>query len=329
MKPRYLKKKKIFGVQWVIAAVVVLLICTVSVILIKNDGADTVQTEVQETENPTTCATEAASELIVQSASEETEMIEVVPAGQLDFLHGQIQTPYLTLHYPESFEDYLLVINSCISPYTLEFYAVLPDKPEQRIFDLYMGDGSDGNLGVVVTDAGEIPIGMTVYSLALNETWSEGERDTVFAMQEAANELISNLNISYSQEGEQSPVLGNSEQNTKIVQYLRIETPYCDLEYPAFYADKLYLEETESEDVYSVAFYCDLEDREPILMFTVLFGGDEGEQLGIVTSANGITVPLNILMNMPSEEGLENEELDILYSMQEAVNQLVQRLPLQ
>lgn len=327
MKPKYLKKKKVSGLKWVLISVILPLILVIALMIaFMNAGQEQdMPSDSQTSENDATETTEAIDEMI----SEETVANVKETLALLEFKNGEIQTPYLTLYFPECFQDYLLIANNSNDPYILEFYAMLPEKTEQRIFDVCMGTGADGNLGVVVTDAGDIPVSMTVYSFVPDDTWNQGEIDTVLAMQEAANELIHGLGISDEAEKNNAPALKDAPEETTIVNFLQIETPYCLLQYPAIWADWLHTEQAEHEDVYRVEFYCSLEGYEQLLMFTVLFGGDEGEQLGVVTNTEGITVPVNILMNAPSKEGLQDEELEILYSMQEALNYLIQQLPLQ
>lgn len=327
MKPKYLKKKKTSGLKWVLVSVILVLILAIAFMMIfKNAG--------QEQETPDDLQTHETTATETTNAADETTSEETVAGVKtavtlVDFKNGEIQTPYMTLHYPESFEDHILIANNSNDPYVLEFYAVLPEKTEQRIFDISLGDSTDGVIGVVNTDMGEIPVSLTVYSFAPDNTWSEGEIDTVLAMQEAANDLIAGLDISNVTEENNAPVLKDAPEEITIVNFLQIETPYCMLQYPAIWEEWLHTEQKESENVHRVEFYCCLEEHEQLLMFTVLMGGDEGEQLGVVTNADGITVPVNILMNTPSEEGLREDEKEILYSMQEALNQLIQQLPLQ
>lgn len=322
MKPKYLKKKKkSVGGLLILIAVIVLVI---AIALISMLGS---KSEAEETTANTQAATESIPLETEQTEPEVTQTKVQESLNFLSFENGEIQTPFLTLHYPEMFEDYLLIANSSSDPYILEFYAVLPERTEQRIFDICLGSGSDGNLGIVETAAGAVSVSMTVYSFDPDETWTQGEIDTVLAMQEASNELVSNLSISHGNET-QTPDFEEAPKETTVVNFLKIETPYCELRYPAVWTETLHTEENENDGIYRVDFYCSLEGHENLLIFSVLLGGDEGEQLGIVTNEAGITVPVNLLMNTPSEEGLQANELEILYSMQEAVNQLIEQLPL-
>lgn len=328
MKPKYLKKKKIPGWIWVLILAILLIAGVVAAFVLTDAGqepAEQPSSGPQASEEPSSNPDETQD----TSVPEESTEAPKDPPVLVEFENGRIQTPYLTLYYPESFEDCLLVTNSCQSPYTLEFYAVLPERTEQRLFDLSLGAGADGNLGTVTTEAGQIPVSATVYSFTPDSTWEQGQIDTVLAMQEAFNELIGKLGIVSEAGGNDAPAVKEEPGESAPVYFIQVETPYCTLYYPAPLADRLSVSQVGSEDVHRVEFYCNLEDHEPLLMFCVLFGGDEGEQLGVVTNADGITVPVNILMNTPDEDALQPEQLEILYAMQEAVNQLIEYLPLQ
>lgn len=323
MKQKYLKKKETPQRKWVlIGTVLTLALAAVFALVFGNSGQKQAVPSPSETSETTPSqAQETAAEEPTSKARDAVTLME--------FKDGRIELPDLTLYYPESFEDCLLVANISREPYILAFYAVLPEKAEQRIFDVCVGAGSDGNLGLVATDKGDIPVSMTLYSFDPDDTWDEGEIDTILAMQEATNELINRLDISDERTENRAPAVKEVPEETAVVNFMQIETPYCILQYPASWEDRLSVEHFESEDVYRVAFYCHLEGHEQLLMFTVLLGGDEGEQMGVVTNAKGITVPVNLLMNTPSEDGLQDDELEILHTMQEAVNVLIQQLPLQ
>ncbi len=327
MESKKLKEKESSGFKRVSIGIIVLLLIAVSALItVFND--DRQENQVTSGSSAVVNSTLETSQVTDGMMIEERIGNEKDILSILEFKNGEIQTPYLTLYYPESFEEYLLIANSCRDPYMLEFYAIIPNRMEQKIFEVCLGTDFNGNMGVVTTDKGEISVSMTIYSVVTDDTWSESEIDTIFAMQEAVNELIWRLGISSNNAGNSDLILKKSSEENNVINFLKIETPYCVLPYPAVWADRLYIEQIETIDTYRVEFYCKLEEHEPLLMFTVIFGGDEGEQLGVIIDAEENTIPVNIIMNAPSKDGLVDEELDTLYSMQEALNQLIQQLPL-
>ena len=68
--------------------------------------------------------------------------------------------------------------------------------------------------------------------------------------------------------------------------------------------------------------------HEPVLLFSIYVGGDEGEQMGAVMGEDGIPVPVNLLLTELDLTGWSAEDADLMYTMQEASNQLVDMLPL-
>lgn len=247
----------------------------------------------------------------------------------VELVDGQIQTPYGVLHYPEGLADHLIIANTSQQPYTLEFYAVLEDKEDLRLFDVSLGEGSGGNMGVVIMEGAEIPVSVTIYTLITDDTWTSGEVATVYAMQDAVNDLLDQLTFKSEETEPDVPVVTPQPDNSGTINNLQIETPYCTLYYPARFADTVRYDIDEShEEIYKVHFYSQIDGREDQLLFSIYFGGDEGEQLGVVMSSNGTPAPVYLVVSALNLDGWDEAEMKILYSMQEACNELIERLPL-
>ena len=242
---------------------------------------------------------------------------------------GQIQTPYGAINYPESLADHLLVIQTSQQPYTIEFYAVMEEKQELHLFDISLGEDSGGNMGLVTTPEGEIPLNVTIYTLALDESWTEGEVITVYAMQDVVNDMIEQMGPKTEDGKHESSVISQQPDNGATIHNLEIETPYCTLYFPARWSGMMTYEyDNTQEDTYKVHFYSRIEGRENQLLFSIYLGGDEGDQLGAVMSSNGIPVPVNLLIAELNLDGWNAEDAETVYTMQEASNELIARLPL-
>lgn len=304
-------------------AVVLLLVAVIAVMII----SITRQQEMPQTEPVVTVA---------ETTVPETEPVEVViqkPVVRdydvVELVDGEILTPYGSLHYPEGMADHLLVVNTSQQPYTLEFYAVMEEKQELRLFDISLGEGSGGNMGMVMTPEGEVPLNVTIYELTTDETWTEGEVITACAMQDVVNELLEQMAPRAEEAKSEAQVVLRQPEDDSTMHNLEIETPYTTLYYPARWANTVSdVHDDTQAGIYKVFFYSRLEGREDQLLFAVYFGGDEGEQLGAVLDQEGVPVPVNLLMAQLQTEGWETEETEILFSMQEAANQLVAKLPL-
>ena len=275
---------------------------------------------------PTVPETQAVTEAPAEVPTEAEEMTAVEIA---EFADNEIQTPWFTLYYPEAFADLLVVANTGKDPYVLEFYAMLEDRPEQRLFDVRLGKGLEGNMGIVKTDAGDIGVDMTIYAFTPGEDWTRGETDTVLAMQDAANDMLERLDLTEAPKKQEDTVVEQEKPESSILNSTDITTPYCTLEYPLIWQEYLVVEQTERPDgVCEVAFYGKVEGKRKCLLFTFLFGGDEGDQLGALLADDDSLVTVNLLMAEPELKGWREEDKQIIYAMQEAVNDVIPWLPL-
>lgn len=229
-----------------------------------------------------------------------------------------IETPFLTLYIDSIIADHLSVVHHTEQPYTLSFYAILDRKPEQPVFDILLGDGADGNLGIIETECGNVPASLTIHAFTPDESWTQDEINTVHAMQEAANDLIGQL--TFCQATPETPEV-DSPADTAI------DTPFCTLYYPETWNDSLQVEQTEETNYY-VRFRAALNGNPPVLLFTLIFGGDEGEQLGAVQDDRGEYVPVNLVIENLENCSCSDAEAAILYEMQEAVNSMIAQMPL-
>lgn len=317
---------------WVLALAVIALVAELAwVVSMMKEKNETLLPDTTEATPETTAAvTEATEET---HTVPETTVPETTgaPVEIEEYAGSEITTPYFVLQYPEELADHLTVVKTSDSPFTLEFYAMLEDRPEQRIFDIRLGKDISGNMGMVKTENGDIRVELILYRFVPGEDWSEGEINTVLAMQEAANDMLLKLNLAEIPQGGSQSVPVETAPESSIVNMTSIKTPYCTLRYPVRWKDYLVTEQTENQEtgVYSVAFYCQVESKEKCLLFTVLFGGDEGDQLGAIVQDGGEFVTVNLLVAKPDLTGWPEEDTQILYSMQEAINDLIAELPLQ
>ncbi len=318
-------KRNMKRIRNFLLAVVFLLIAVIAVMLVcitrqeKPEMPETVPaTTVAETTPP---ETQPAEVVISKRVVRDYDVVELVD--------GQITTPYGTLSYPEGMADHLLIANTSQQPYTLEFYAVMEEKQELRLFDISLGEGSGGNMGTVMTPAGEVPLNVTIYELTTEETWSEDEITTAFAMQDVVNEMIEQMVPRAEETKNEMPVVHSQPEDVSTIHNLEIETPYGTLYYPAQWANTVhYTQDDTQEGVYKVFFHSRIDGREDQLLFAVYFGGDEGEQLGVLLGQDEVPVPVNLVLAPLQTEGWETAEAECLFGMQEAANQLVEKLPL-
>lgn len=287
-------------------------------------AAPTVAPTTEPTQAPTTEPTVApTTEPTMPPATEPTTEPTEAPEDNVLYGTGTVDTPYLILYYDDAFADHIKIVIEENMPYTVAFYACLEGLEEQHLFTIYMGAGADGNLGVIQTACGQVPVSIVFGEIDADTEWSADERNTIFAMQDAANDLIDQLMMHRVQDEPSDPTLP-----TEGAEYTEIDTPYCTLSFPEVWQAYLRVEREETAEDYRVLFYGQMEDKYPVLLFTIIFGGDYGEQMGAIITDNGQIIPVNIDMKELSLSGYTDAEMTILYSMQEAANQLISELPL-
>ncbi len=293
----------------------------------RNETNNMDSTALQQTENATSVETTLTEDTTI---SEETKLTEdTTPAESiLTEDTGIIDTPYLNLYYDQAFSDYLLVIHNEGPTYRLEFSASLDGKPDQRLFDIAFGQDTDGNLGAIEVNAEIIPVSMVIYAFDPDDSWTQDEINTIFAMQEMTNALIDQLMIYQTQDDYKGPVVSTVVPEPNYIKTTTITTPYCNLYYSSPWTDYLHIEKAEGDD-YRVLFYGQLTDKSPVLLFTIIFGGDSGEQVGAIIANQSQIVPVNIMLEELDKLGWADNDMNILYEMQEAINLMLERMPLE
>lgn len=128
-----------------------------------------------------------------------------------------------------------------------------------------------------------------------------------------------------SMDGRESEDEGKtSEQIT--AEDLNIDIPYGVIHFPSEFSDYTHIETEENEDYYKVEFRCKYEENN-ILLFSMNFGKAEegaaiiGQLMPADDSAKDVSIRLSEL-SLDTEWAEKNSEL--LYSMQEAVNYVIQ-----
>lgn len=252
------------------------------------------------------------------------------PAGEQEAVLQEItvETPYGTLYYPGEWQDrvYAEVVQG--ETVTVSFYGLTSTDQEVRLFDVIFGDSEGEILGTVKLDSGETcPVGVYVYEAAAQNLSAEKDLYEYNAMQEEINYLIARLPIEnaeqYSVPKESNMVVQN--QRPAVYADVVLETPYATVAYPGELAGQLHVE-VHDEANYPVTFCWNRGDT-LIRLFEIAFGGEEGELMGyLVDSGKPVRVTV---FDIAQEADLNQEELDAALSLQEVLNDVLDRLPMQ
>ena len=345
------KQKKSSGLLKVVLAIVAAALALEVILLVvlertqQNPPTDdpagiTTAPNLQQTQTlPAPTGTESVTTEASTPATVPETVPETIPTTEpeaavtvVECVNDQIQTPYFPLYYPDAFSDLLTVVKTAEEPFTLEFYAMLEDRQEQRLFDIRLSKTIKGNMGTVKTDSGDVYVDMTFYRFKPDSTWTDDEINTVMAMQEAANDMISKLSLEQgSSDRDNQPTVEETTPGSSVSNMMSVSTPYCALQFPIRWKDNLITEHLENEQtgVYTVHFYGKVANHEKCLLFSILFGGDEGEQLGVIMYDTGAYITVNVMFAELDLEGWSDADAQTISMMQEALNDLIGQLPLE
>lgn len=222
-----------------------------------------------------------------------------------------IQTPFCTLYYPGEYKDRLEVQKVQGQPYKVAFIARVSDSKAAMLFTISFGDVVQNPVGTILTESGaEVTVGVESYDFQPDSSWTAGESQIVYSMQEALNEVLAKLPL---QEISQQPQDGAD---------ITVKTPYCDLHFPKKWKDYVTTEHQQEGHAYSVKFFGTVPGHAAQLLFVVHFNSDEGTQ---IASVGGVLVSLTVNELVPDASWSDGDR-NTLFAMQEDLNYLLSKL---
>lgn len=209
-----------------------------------------------------------------------------------------VDTPCGILYLPDSWDTPIQTEAILGEPMVISFWA-----EDVKLYELTFSEVPGEAVGMAQTEDGPVYVGMRLAALE--------EHDQLLAMQESVNELLMQLRL------EELPV---TPVTTEPGEDIRIETPYGSLYFPGKWEDCLLTEQDDS----LVDFYAALPDREPVLLFTVVFDTANGHLSGVITAADGTERDFAIVSHRPELTGdWTDGEKDTIFAMQEDMNALL------
>ena len=171
-----------------------------------------------------------------------------------------------------------------------------------KLFTISLENDTDDRIGSILDRSGvEVPISLKQYPYEGSVKY-----ETVQKLNAIRETLIDNIvsNLEFVDGPYQK-----AAQDSFLTDNMAIDTEYFQLYYPQKW--EKYANIAVNED--SVEFYCCLDNRDPIKLFTVRFNDDSTGFIGTVKD-----IPVAIVMETIEEgDGLSEEELEILYTMWE------------
>ncbi len=210
-----------------------------------------------------------------------------------------IETPYGTLEYPQKWQNFTRTETNGTD---VSFYGWVEGKPEQPLFTLQFGEGDGYPLGTFHGTPVYIVDGEPFF----DATWTDAEKQTIYMMKEDVNVILRDFTL---QEDTAQP-----QENAVFT----VDSPIGALPYPEKWRDQLRTEQTDR----SVAFYAEIGDHEPLLLFTLQFGEGDGYLLGTLDGTG-----VYVLDNVPTfDETWSDAEKSTVSAMQEDLDVIVQDL---
>lgn len=268
----------------------------------------TLPTQVTETAEPTTEPTEV-TEATEAPAEAPTEAPATEPTAPKDMI--ELDTPYGSLYFPGMWEDLLHINPVEGETYRMEFGCRFEDGDVHPLFDITFGT-TDGVLLGTVAGAGNRQIPVSIRFWEPDEALEGENLNTFLAMQEDANRLMELLPL----EEAQKPQTGAD---------IQIQTPFCQLTYPGKWEQYLLVEHSGGKE-YVVTFFARFDEETKISLFSLRFSTDTEGAMLVLTDPQGNSIGLGVEMEEISGDGLTQEQLDVAYAMQDALNDVLDTL---
>lgn len=103
-----------------------------------------------------------------------------------------VETPWAALFYPACWEKYLTA-ETDETACTVTFLANVGERESVELFVLCFGGEEGMPAGTVSTPEGDVELLVRMGSLSFDDSWSENEKNIVYAMQEGINDLLAAL----------------------------------------------------------------------------------------------------------------------------------------
>lgn len=124
-----------------------------------------------------------------------------------------------------------------------------------------------------------------------------------------------------------SQELNNAGKQEELEAGFSIDTPYGAISYPLKWKEQIRTEAVEQGDSYTVQFHGTVEGREEVHLFDIIFAGENGYNIGHLTTDKGTKVAVNIVSyDFKENDEWTDEEYNTYCAMQEDVNYIIQVL---
>ena len=183
------------------------------------------------------------------------------------------------------------------------------------LFDILLNDAAGETIGYLTLATGEqIPVAVHAYDLMVDAITQE-EQETLHAMQEELNVLIAQLAL--------------TEQADNLVELpaVTVETPYGVLQYPGIWKDSIRTE-TKTEEGCVVSFFGTVPGKTEQHLYDVSIGKRGDVLMGTLSQDTGSVEVFITLYPLELDSGWSDADSNLLYGMQDSVNDVIGQLSL-
>lgn len=153
-------------------------------------------------------------------------------------------------------------------------------------------------------------------------TWSKddfvNEKDNLEVTEES-------IDVAQSEESDfvEQVSMTNTYDEMEAKEMFEIENPYCTIQYPIEWQERLITKENTEGEVYSKIFSCMVNEQE-VEIFRIYFGEvNFGNYIGSIEK-DGVKIPVNITISeFERGENWTEDDFNTICAMQEAINNVI------
>lgn len=109
-------------------------------------------------------------------------------------VESSLETPFITLQYPEKWKDVIRVNHIEGDEYTVEFFGKIGDSEEIHLFDISFGEETANSIGSIKCKDGSVKsINVVTYDFDFSDEWVEERKNEIYSMAEDINIILQNI----------------------------------------------------------------------------------------------------------------------------------------
>lgn len=226
----------------------------------------------------------------------------------------EIDTPYLTLKFPEQDSAALLHEEEHVGDAVVEVFYMKTEGNDLPLYRIDFGDENLGEwLGVIKTDTEEIPVTYTVFSATEEELQQLGVNLETYSV------LMNDFNVLLNCIYEDSRF--SSEKENDVVEEKEIELMYWNVTLP----ESISCSENVMDGNYQADFYIEIQG-EQVNLYSVYIGDEQAETILGQYKIEDRWEPISIESYDLRNSELSDEELLTAYQMLDTINDVIETI---